>query len=191
MAIKSKAAIDTQLDAAAAALTSAWADDTDTRMAGVLNHPSHPLRQVEKLFKINANTGVVTTDTDYLAKAYDDGKTLAKKNPFDVISKPLAAISTATVEDADVSAIIITFDMALEEGFKPVAGDFALTTDGAPTAVSTVAISGAVLTLDCDDDFVNGDTISVAYTPGSIPIHAAIAGQPVAAFSQSVTNNVT
>ena len=191
MAILSKANFKTQIDNAATALTAAYADSVDTKVAGVIADPSHPLRQIEKLFLFNPLTGVITKDATYIDAYYDDGKTLPKKNPFDVEAKALAAISTATVEDADVSKIIITFDMQMDTGSVPAAGDFILTTDGNPTVVVTPAVTGATVTLDCDDDFVNGDAISITYAPGQKAIKAAVAGHPLGPFTQVVTNNVT
>jgi len=71
----------------AAALTDAMADDTDNGMAAVLTDPRHPLRDIEKLFNFDPQTGQVTANTDYIGKTYE-GKKPSVSNPFDQISDP-------------------------------------------------------------------------------------------------------
>lgn len=193
MTLVSQANFKTAIAAAAVQLTTALQDTVDTKTAGKIADPSHPLRQIEKLFSFNPLTGVVTKDDTYIEAYYDDGQTHPKKNPFDVSAKALAALSTATVEDADKSKIIITYDMQLDTGAVPNAEDFTVTEDAAGvTAISAITVSGATLNIDMNGDFANGDTITIDYTPGQKPVKAAIAGFPVLALSgQVVTNNVT
>lgn len=192
MALESQANFKTAIAAAAVQLTTALQDTVDTKTAGVIADPTHPLRQIEKLFSFAPLTGIVTKDDTYIEAFFDDNKIHSKKNPFDVLAKALAALSTATVEDADKSKIIITYDMQMDTGSLPLVADFGLTTDGTPTAISTVVVTGATVTLDCNADFANGDAITIDYTPGRKPIKAAIAGfNSLALAAQVVTNNVT
>jgi len=193
MALESQANFKTAIAAAAVQLTTAFQDTVDTKTAGVIADPTHPLRQLEKLFSFAPLTGVVTKDDTYIEAYFDDGKTHPKKNPFDVSAKALAALATATVEDADKSKIIITYDMQLDDEAVPLAADFTVTEDAAGvTAISAITVSGATLNIDMNGDFANGDTITIDYTPGLKPVKAAIAGFPVLALAaQVVTNNVT
>lgn len=73
MALKTKADIKTQLDAAATALTSAMAD-TVSGMAAPCKDPRHPLRQWNKLFDISAS-GVVTVNTGAWDRLWNAGGT--------------------------------------------------------------------------------------------------------------------
>lgn len=191
MAQISEAAAKTAAAAAAVQLTLIFGDSVDTRCHGKLYHPSHPMRQIEKLFNFNPLTGVVTSDDVYITAAYDNVREM-KKSEFAVLARATAALSTATVEDADKSKIIITYDMQLDTGMVPEAADFVVTEDGAPTAISAITVSGATLNIDMNGDFANGDTITIDYNPGLKKVRADIAGNPVLALSgQVVTNNVT
>ena len=84
-----EAAFKTQIAAFAAALTDAMADDTLTGMAAEISSPSHPLRQIEKLFIFNPDTGTVKVNTAYIDAAYA-GKYLSIESGFDKIADPPA-----------------------------------------------------------------------------------------------------
>jgi len=191
MAQISEAAAKTAAAAAAVQLTLILGDSVDTRCHGFLYHPSHPMRKIEKLFNFNPLTGVVTSDDVYITAAYDNVEE-KKKSEFAVLARATAALSTATVEDADPSKMILTYDMVLDTKMVPEAADFVVTEDGAPTAILAITVSGATLNIDMNDDYVNGDVITLDYTPGAKQVRADIAGNPVLALSaQVVTNNVT
>ncbi len=191
MAQISEADAKTAAAAAAVELTLIIGDSVDTRCHGKLYDPTHPMRDFEKLFTFNKKTGVVASDDVYITAAYDN-VTLRKKNPFDVVAKPTPVESTTTLEDADKSKIIITFDMVIADANIPAIGDFALVTDGTPTAISTITISGATVNLDCNADFANGDVTTIAYTPGAHPLQADIIGNDILAIAAyTVTNNIS
>jgi hypothetical protein len=95
--------------------------------------------------------------------------------------------ASAQVADAAPTLIVITMSETLA-AFTPAAAAFAVS--GGKT-VSSVARSGATITLTCSAAYVNGDTITVTYTkPGTNMLQDA-AGNQTASFGPSaVTNNV-
>ena len=85
MALIDALSFKTIIDAAASALTDAWTDTIDDGVALEIKHPTHPLRRVDKLFKFDPKTGIVTTDADYIDAAYA-GSMPNKSSRFDTIT---------------------------------------------------------------------------------------------------------
>lgn len=96
-------------------------------------------------------------------------------------------LSSAQVADGARSNIILTFSETLG-AWTPAAAAFAVS--GGKT-VSSVARSGATITLTCNAAYAYGDAITVTYTkPGSNALQDA-AGNQVDSFGPSVvTNNI-
>ena len=195
MALLSKANFKTEIDTAAAALTTAYKDSVDTRVAGKIYHPSHPLRQFAKLFSLNLLTGVITKNTAYIDEAYDNNAVLPVGSPFDSIAMPTAVLSTQTVEGGAKKDIVLTYDMVLDATMAVAELKKLYTVGGNSNPVKSivsVAFSTTKVTITVDTDYVAGKTITLTYLgTGAFQVKADIAGNPVAALAaQAITNNV-
>lgn len=97
------------------------------------------------------------------------------------------SFSSAQVADAAKSDIVITMSETLA-AFTPAASAFAVS--GGKT-VSSVARSGATITLTCSAPYAYGDTITVTYTKPVSNMLQDAAGNQTANFGpSSVTNNI-
>jgi hypothetical protein len=70
MAIKDKATFIAEVQKIADALNNAMAENGGTEMAVELLNPSHPLRQVDKLFNLDSKTGEISADNVYISQSY-------------------------------------------------------------------------------------------------------------------------
>lgn len=97
---------------------------------------------------------------------------------------------SAQVANASPSVIQITMSEALAATLPPAS---AFAVSGGKT-VSSVAISGAVISLTCNGAYANGDAINVIYTKpssGAMLTDTAATPNPAASFGpMSVTNNI-
>jgi hypothetical protein len=95
--------------------------------------------------------------------------------------------SSAQVANASPANIVITMSETLA-AFTPAASAFAVS--GGKT-VSSVARSGATITLTCSAAYAFGDTITVTYTkPGTNMLQDAAGNQTASFGPSSVTNNI-
>ena len=157
MALVDKATFQTQVAAMAAALTTAWSDTIKTEIAAEIKNPHHPLRRVNKFFFFNGATGVVTANDSYTDAAYA-GNFPNKGNDLDRVGNIIPVLSTATVEDAAPTQIVLTFD-------APISGYTGISVAGTVTtekAISNVSIAGAVVTVTVDSAYISTDTITLS-----------------------------
>jgi hypothetical protein len=190
MAIVDAATFKTQVATAAAALTTAIQDDTDTMVAREIFNRMTGLRQIEKLFNFDPATGVVSSDDTYIDACYA-GAFPNKGTQFDVSAPsvaPAAVAAGSTVEDATptTATLILTQDVRVEQA---VLTDFTLggTYAGAITAV-TKGKSSLIFTLDTAVVF--GDTLTIAYTRAGSSIINSRAIQLADFTATAITNNV-
>ena len=177
MALVSAATFKSNVATAAADLTVAWSDSVLTEVAADIRHPSHPLRKIQKLFSFNAATGVISSDDVYIDAAYA-GSMPSKGSEFDVLSNIALTLTTATVEDASPTLIVLTFSNIMK-GYEN------LSLGGSTSkTVSGVVFAGNVVTITANAAYVNGDTITVT---GNFFGNALNAIQLTA---EAVTNNV-
>ena len=177
MAIVSVSTFKTHMATMATALTSAWKDSVKTEVAASIKHPFHGLRRIEKFFNFNAATGVVTADDDYIEACYD-GIIPSKGSQLDVVSTVAMVLSSATVENAAATQIILTF----AENIRTVSN---LSVGGASNTVGAVTISGAVVTINVGTAYVSTDTITVT---GTFTGHSL---NSILLAAESVTNNIS
>lgn len=98
-------------------------------------------------------------------------------------------LQTITVEDAEPTKVVKTYDEALDPGSVPDVGDFVYRVDTVVTAVTNVAVVGSTVELTVPS-VSNGEVLDIDYTPDANPIQD-LAGNDAAALSgQSITNNV-
>lgn len=97
--------------------------------------------------------------------------------------------SSAVVEDAAPTKLVITFSENMDETVLP--GASAFVTSPAKTISAREWLSATELELTVSVAFANGDTITVAYTEPTTNWARDIAGNKVATFAaEAVTNNV-
>lgn len=96
-------------------------------------------------------------------------------------------VVSATVEDANPDRIVITYSELLNNSSVPANGDFAVS--GGKT-VTNVSISGAVVTLTVDSDYIATDNITVSYTQGTNKIKDLAGNNAANLTSRAVTNNI-
>lgn len=154
MAIESEANFKTAIGTAAADLTTALQDTVLTEPAAIVVDSKHPLRQIDKLFNYNAATGVFTSDDVYITAAYA-GNTLIKGDTAGVKGNLALTLTTATVEDAAATDIVLTFN-------RPIRSQDTLTLGGESKTVASITIAGAVVTIVVTVAYVNGNSISIA-----------------------------
>ena len=176
MAIVSAATFKTQVAAMATALTTAWKDSAKTEVAASIKNPTHGLRKIEKFFNFNAATGVVTSDDDYIDDCYA-GNLPSKGSKLDVVSTVAMVLSTATVENAAPTQIVLTFAEAIRTASNISVG-------GAANTVGEISISGAVVTITVGTAYVSTDTINVTGTFTGHSLNSILLAAEV------VTNNV-
>ena len=88
------------------------------------------------------------------------------------------------------SALVLTYNEALDTSSTPAAGDFTVTVAGGARAVSGVAISGSAVTLTLSSAVTAGQAVRLSYAvPSSNPIQDAAGNGAVALTNQEVTNN--
>jgi len=180
MAQYSEANTKTAVAAAAVQLTLILKDTVKSEVTPKLQSPHHPIRQIEKLFDFNPKTGVVTSDDTYITAAYD-GLFPSKGNEFQRAASQVVVLSTATVEDAGETNIILTFDdiMLSAEGVS-VAGT------GYPARnVTAVTFASNVVTVTVDTAYEGSETITVSGR------FFGNKNQYIDLSTESVTNNVT
>ena len=111
------------------------------------------------------------------------------------MARATASLITITIEDADKSKIIATYDMQLDTVRQPAVADFSFAHSGTPATISTVVVSGATLLIDLNADTANGDVVTVTYNPALSSIKNPVKppmGNPIPPMAaESVTNNVT
>ena len=89
----------------------------------------------------------------------------------------------------DGSSLALTYGEALDEGSRPVSGDFTVEVGGSGRSASGVSISGSVVTMTLNPAVEHGDTgIRVSYTPGTNPIRDAVGNEARGLSSRSLTN---
>ena len=96
-------------------------------------------------------------------------------------------LQTAAVDGA---ALVLTYNEPLDTTSVPAAGDFVVRVSGSARGVSTVAASGAAVTLTLASAVDNSDTVTVSYTVGTNPIRD-IARNGAADFMNRAVDNTT
>ena len=157
MALVDATTFKAQVAAMAAALTTAWSDTIKTEVAAEIKNPHHPLRRINKFFLLNGETMVVTADDAYVDAAYA-GNFPNKGSGLSIVGDVIPVLSTATVEDAAPTQIVLTFD-------APISGYTGISVAGTVTtekAISNVSIAGAVVTVTVDSAYISTDTITLS-----------------------------
>lgn len=100
---------------------------------------------------------------------------------------------SAVVENAAPSNLVLTYSKNLDASNVPFWKDFTFSSPSSNKIVSSIAISGATVTLTCSEAFYTGQTITLSYTKGNYysNVIADPYGNEAAAFANlNVTNNV-
>ena len=105
-------------------------------------------------------------------------------------AEPPGAPPALTAATVNATALTLAFDKALGTQ-TPAAGAFTVTADGARKNVSTVAISGADVTLTLASTVAPGQTVTVGYAPPATNWLRDADGNGVKAFSGWAVTNET
>ena len=157
MALESAINIKAAAALAAVQLSVIWTDTVVTHTALDIRNPMHPLRQIEKLFLYNANTGVVSSNDAYIDAVVTGGEAPNIGNPFDLVADWLPiTLTTATAETAEAANIVLTFSRDIANAANVTIGG-----DTVKSIVS-VTIVAAVVTIVVSADYIAADTITVS-----------------------------
>ncbi len=149
---------------AAVDLTTILQDDTLEELFLDYKNAQHPIRKFENFFLVDAATGVVTSNDDYIDNAYagDYPTSGIESGRQDAgVPSPLLVVS-ATLETAQPRDIVITFNQKIFAN-PQTAMTIAGAGVGAKTIVSvTISTSGLVMTIVVSADFINTDVVTVS-----------------------------
>ena len=107
---------------------------------------------------------------------------------FTVVSAPVALqLAAASVSWA---AVTLEFGDAMDSDFVPAPADFAVLVDRVAATVTAVAVRGSTAILTLDEAVGIGATVTVSYTPGSVPLRTR-RGTLAAGFSPTAATNNT
>ena len=97
---------------------------------------------------------------------------------------------TLTWAAVNGASLTLSYDEALDPASVPATGAYAVLVDSSPRSVSTVGVSGSIVTLTLSSPVTSGQTVSTSYTvPATSPVQD-VAGNDAASFSgRAVTNN--
>lgn len=106
-------------------------------------------------------------------------------NLGDSLAPTLSTIEVGAVAD---NKIVLTYDELLDTTSVPATGDFAMVGSGSST-ISSVAVSGATVTLTLSVDIFDFEIITLSYTAGTNPIRDLAENNAANLTSEAVTNN--
>jgi uncharacterized repeat protein (TIGR02059 family) len=127
---------------------------------------------------------LVATETDAA------GNTSAASSTSNVTIDTVApALSTATVNG---TSLVLTYTdtngVYKASGTTPLASDYTVMVNGASATISTLGLSGNVVTLTLSNTVADTDVVTVSYTPGANPLQDASANLALALSNTSVAN---
>ena len=141
-------------------------------------------------------TVTVPTSDNYLvtvlagaANAVSDNEASPQEQAVYRVTVPPPVLQSATVNG---DQLVLTYNEALDAGSTPAGSDFGVQVGGTSRTVSTVVVSGSMVTLTLSAPVSHGETVTLAYTPGSNPIQDKAendAGEIPTSSRRSVTNN--
>ena len=94
-----------------------------------------------------------------------------------------------TKAEVNGDALTLTYGEVLDSDPNPATGDFAVTVDSEARSVTAVAVSNTEVTLTLGSAVSTGETVSLAYTPGTNPIRDR-ARNPAGALSNLAVDNL-
>jgi len=110
-------------------------------------------------------------------------------NTADTADITAPTLSSAAV---DGTALVLTYDEALDTGSVPAASDFTVKVNTAAVTLATgtpVTVAGRAVTLTLANAVTHGQTVTVSYAPGTNPIQDAASNDALALSDEPVTNN--
>ena len=164
---------------AAAQLQIMWRDTVKTEMAVEVKRPSQALRRLDKLWILDPATSGVISNDPYITLAYAGTKEIVGTKTG-LIGDIVPVLSTAAVENAAPTLIVLTFDTDIS-GIENLSIGGVVTT---PKVIAGLSVDGNVVTITTDTAYIVTDTISVSgiFRSGNNQVTLA---------AEVVTNNVT
>ena len=103
-----------------------------------------------------------------------------------------APVLQSAVLGSSGTSIALTYDESLKTTSVPAVGDFVVSRGATALTISSVSVSGSVVTLSLGASAVDSSaTVTISYTPGTNPIEDLAGNDAVALSSRSVTNSST
>lgn len=87
----------------------------------------------------------------------------------------------------NMSSLTLTYDETLGSTL-PALGDYTVSVNGSPVALSAISILGTVVTLTLSSPVTDTDTVTLTYNPGATPVQDAVGNTAASFTGQSVTN---
>lgn len=101
-------------------------------------------------------------------------------------------VVSRTIENADPSTIVITYNEALDGGSSPATTAFDIIKNGGTVVASGVVVSGSDVEVGLPTPAISTDVFTIAYTaPGVNPIQDAAGNDASSYGAAAVTNNVS
>jgi hypothetical protein len=107
---------------------------------------------------------------------------------FNVKVDSLSPVALESSIDTDADTITITYSDTLDEGFSPLASDFAVTRNSETFTVESVAVSGQSVILNIDGQLTEG-ALQIAYTPSTSLMQDVAGNQVATGFTQLVVSD--
>ncbi|MYG26786.1 MAG: hypothetical protein F4213_12310, partial [Boseongicola sp. SB0677_bin_26] len=95
---------------------------------------------------------------------------------------------TLTVATVDADLLTLSYGEALDATSVPV-GAIAVTVGGHSRSVAGVSVDGTDVTVRLDPQVVNGDVVTVSYTPGLAPLRDLVGNTAESLATRTVTND--
>ena len=134
----------------------------------------------------------ITGHFGHIINAYE-GTSGTAGTPSIAIELPTAqdtaapTLVSATVENAQPTKLVLTYSEALTAN-TPTSSSFTLSNS---KTVASVAVSGSTVTITANSAWVNGNVITVSYTPGAVKIKDAAGNLAAPLVLRAVVNNVS
>lgn len=170
MALPNITVYKTEMDKIVAALKVMWA-------APETNNPHHPLRNLGRQMLAPEGIASLKSDTDYIDEAYAGKFPMKGSDINSKVFSTILALTTATVEDAAPTDIVLTF----AEDVTFVGN---VSVGGEAKVIDTIVVVGAVVTITVTVAYAVGNTINVS---GNFQ---GVSGAVATLVNSVVTNNV-
>jgi len=113
------------------------------------------------------------------------------QNVTNNVAVVIPAFVSSVIDNASPSTLTLTYNMSLAN-IVPATSAFSVRVNSTARTVSSVAVSGAKVTLSLASPVVYGDAVTLAYTkPSTNPLQTSAGGQAASFTARTVTNNLT
>ncbi len=133
-----------------------------------------------------AGSIVNTVDFDVYGVEMNIAMKITEPDGSDTIP-PVLADTDGLVIDGDT--LIMTYNEGLNEGSVPALTDIVVNVDGVDAVVSSIVITGSIVTVTLEDSVTSTDPVLLSYTAGDTPIQDVYGNNAANLIGEDVTNN--